>query len=82
MKRRNDAPVSYDEVARRQQRKKGGRVVHLDDNSRIKKHVAIEVGPVVIERTVSGRYEWRDATLPPVRGARYVWWTQHGGETA
>ena len=77
-KRRNDAPDSYDETVRRAPRSNDGRAAYVDDHSRKRKRVAIEVGPVAIERMVRGRYEWRDASLPPVRGPRARWWQRHG----
>ena len=77
-KRGKNTPDSYDETARRAPRRNSGRVAYVDDYSRKRKRAAIEIGPVAIERTVHGKYEWRDASLPPLRGPREQWWRNHG----
>ena len=63
-------PVRYDETKRRATRRRGaatdGPRGYMDRGGRagIKRgHSGIVVGAAVMERTVRGRYEWRDAGL-------------------
>ena len=54
---------TYDEVARRRQRR-GWRPVYVDSASRPRaKRDSIQMGAAALERTVGGAYEWRDGGL-------------------
>ena len=77
--RRRRKHVQYDETRRRQRRKRqreGERYVdrsrHTQRKGSLKR--SIEVGPHTLDRIVAGRYEWRDAGLRGVRGARRDMW--------
>ena len=75
--RRPRAHVRYDETARRRKRARqhGGytdRSKHKQPRVGLKR--AIEVGARTIERVVAGRYEWRDAGLGEMEGARRRLW--------
>ena len=75
--RRPRAHTQYDETARRRKRARphGGytdRSRHKQPRVALKR--AIEVGARTIERVVAGRYEWRDAGLGEMEGARRRLW--------
>ena len=80
-KRQKTAPAAgYDETKRRKRRAAAG--VGYADRSRHKQprgtlKRGIEVGARVIDRIVAGRYEWRDAELRPMKGARRSLWDGH-----
>ena len=78
-KRKLTTPIaSYDETVRRRSGPRDAqRVVYLrrgQDHSVGCKRTAIVLGPYAIERIVRGRYEWRDANLPPQKGPRKRLW--------
>ena len=69
-RRAGKRPVQYDETKRRAKRRRGAAAGeprgYMDRGSRagVKRgHGGIVVGAAVMERTVRGRYEWRDAGL-------------------
>ena len=68
-KRRRGSEKTYGTAVRRQrQRGRGEAYMERGRGGGIVRH-AVAVGPVVVERTVGGRYEWRDAGLVRTTGA-------------
>ena len=85
--RKRNAPRSYDEVKRRKGRARTGgpaiRYVARGKRSRtglsntievLKVLKVLKVGPLTVERTVEGRYEWRGAELRAMTGKRQRLW--------
>ena len=68
--KRNDEDRSYDETVRRAPRKQ--RVVYLTTDRRREsaKRDTIQAGVATLERTVGGRYSWRDAAMTPAKRRR------------
>ena len=65
--------MRYDETARRRNfRGYTDRSRHKQPRVALKR--AVEVGARTIERVVAGRYEWRDAGLGEMEGARRRLW--------
>ena len=69
-RKRDDGPISYDETARRATRRQ--RVVYLTTAHRraSAKRDTIQAGVATLERTVGGRYRWRDAAMAPAKRRR------------
>ena len=75
-KRKRRATGAYDETRRRKARRTTPRG-YMDRGGRDWvgcKRGAIVLGEAAVERTVAGRYEWRDRGMSPVRGARKRHW--------
>ena len=73
-KRRRAQVGTYDETTRRAVRQRT-RLGYMDNGrGGGHKRTAIVVGPATMERTVRGRYEWRDSELAAQRGPRQQLW--------
>ena len=69
-RRQGRTVTDYSETARRRPRATGVQYARRGGACRVPLRTTIEVGPMTVERTVAGQYEWRDAALQTPRRRR------------